>query len=534
MADYTDSSDKPAEEQQTTAKARYTALETKREPFLRRARDCSELTIPTLIPRDGQNGSTDYHTPYQAMGARGVNNLASKLLLSQFPANQTFVRFVPSAEAADQAEKAGAKDDMEDGLAKLERKVVAEIEAMALRPGMFEGFKHLLHGNVLLDFSDDTHMKVWPLAKYVVSRDGLGNILEIVTRECVSPLALPEETMDQVLGGDAYEKNSTAKEVEVYTHIKRETKNWSVYQEVKGIRITGSDGVYPKDCLPFLPLRLIRVDGEDYGRGYVEEYQGDLQSLEGLMRAIVQGSAAAAKVLFLLKPNATTTLKSLSEAPNGAFRQGMPEDVTAVQMNKQGDFTVALNTIAKLEERLSYAFLLNSSVQRNGERVTAAEIRYMAEELEDALGGVYSILAQELQLPLVNLVVYRMQKAKTFPKFDKKLLKPTIITGLEALGRGNDLNKLKTFTQEIVALNPEFAAKYIKFDVLSSRMAAAIGIDTQGLIKSEEEVQQAEQQTQMSNLVSQVAPHVAKPFAEAAAQGGVQPSAPPSNPQQAQ
>ena len=35
--------------------------------------------------------------------------------------------------------------------------------------------------------------------------------------------------------------------------------------------------------------------------------------------------------------------------------------------------------------------LLNSSVQRNAERVTAEEVRYMAQELETALGGVYSI-----------------------------------------------------------------------------------------------------------------------------------------------
>lgn len=521
--------DSPAEsvaEGPGSAKARYTELSSTREPFLRRARDCAKLTIPTLIPDDGATGATDYHTPYQAMGARGVNNLASKLLLSQFPANQTFVRFVPTAQAAEEAEKAGAKDSTEEALSKLERLVVSEIEAMAIRPAMFEAFKHLLHGNVLLDLSDETQMKVWPLAKYVVSRDGLGNILEIVTCESVAPMALPPETRAQILSKETGDK-SPLKNVEVYTHVKRGPKNWAIYQEVKGIRIEDSEGSYPLDKLPFLPLRLIRVDGEDYGRGYVEEYQGDLQSLEGLMRAIVQGSAAAAKVLFLVKPNATSTPKTLAESPNGAFRQGSPEDVTAVQMQKQGDFSVALNTIAKLEERLAYAFLLNSSIQRNGERVTAAEIRYMAEELEDALGGVYSILAQELQLPLVQIVVHRMQRKGTFPKFSKKLLKPTIITGLEALGRGNDLNKLKLFTQEIVALNPEFAAKYIKFDVLAARMAAAIGIDTKGFIKSVEEVAEAEQAAQMQNLVSQVAPQVAKPLAEQFAQQGA-PNQPPA------
>ncbi|WP_416142518.1 portal protein [Escherichia coli] len=47
----------------------------------------------------------------------------------------------------------------------------------------------------------------------------------------------------------------------------------------------------------------------------------------------------------------------------------------------------------------------NSAVQRTGERVTAEEIRYVASELEDTLGGVYSILSQELQLPLVRVLL---------------------------------------------------------------------------------------------------------------------------------
>ena len=57
-----------------------------------------------------------------------------------------------------------------------------------------------------------------------------------------------------------------------------------------------TDGVYPIDKCPYIPLRFSKSE-EDYGRGYVEEYD-DLQSLETLTQAIVEGSSAAAKVLF--------------------------------------------------------------------------------------------------------------------------------------------------------------------------------------------------------------------------------------------
>ena len=74
--------------------------------------------------------------------------------------------------------------------------------------------------------------------------------------------------------------------------------------------IPKTQGSFPVDKSPYIPLRFNRVDGEDYGRGYVEEYYGDLKSLEGLTRAIVEGSAAASKVLFMVAPNGIIREKS--------------------------------------------------------------------------------------------------------------------------------------------------------------------------------------------------------------------------------
>ena len=175
-----------------------------------------------------------------------------------------------------------------------------------------------------------------------------------------------------------------------------------MFQEVAGIEVPGSRGSYALDKNPFIPLRFSRIDGESYGRGFVEEYIGDLKSLEALQQAIVEGSAASAKVLFLVRPNGTTKARVLAESPNGAIVNGDANDVTTLQVQKSGDFSIAYQTIQAITERLSFAFLLNSSVQRQAERVTAEEVRYMAQELETALGGVYSILSQEFQMPLIT------------------------------------------------------------------------------------------------------------------------------------
>lgn len=68
-----------------TAKALYERLAIEREIYIDRAEDCAKYTIPFLFPKKEANGTTKYPTPYQAVGARGVNNLTSKLVLALFP-----------------------------------------------------------------------------------------------------------------------------------------------------------------------------------------------------------------------------------------------------------------------------------------------------------------------------------------------------------------------------------------------------------------------------------------------------------------
>ena len=60
--------------------------------------------------------------------------------------------------------------------------------------------------------------------------------------------------------------------------------------------------------------------------------------------------------------------------------------------------------------RLGAAFLLNTAVTRDAERVTAQEIRMQAQELESSLGGVYSRLANELQLPLAKRLLQEIDE----------------------------------------------------------------------------------------------------------------------------
>jgi hypothetical protein len=221
----------------------------------------------------------------------------------------------------------------------------------------------------------------------------------------------------------------------------------------------------------------------------------------------------------MVRPNASVRRTDLAKSKNGDVILGDPNDVRVLQTEKYPDMRVVLETVQRIEERLSYAFLLNTAIQRNAERVTAEEIRFMAQELESALGGVYSILSQEMQLPVVKILMDSMSASKKIPKLPKGTVTPVIVTGVEALGRGNDLNKLRAYMADLVQLagvSPETISR-VNFGDLVNRLATGHGIDTIGLMKTDQELQaemeaQAEQQQQamINQTIQDAAPDVIK------------------------
>lgn len=513
-----------------TAAGRYEQLVVNRQPFLDRARRAARLTIPGLMPPDGNNGANSLPQPYQSIGADGVNNLSAKLLLALFPPGSGFFRLTLDDFAVEKlaeiAKRNGKNPDdarasYEEALGKIERAVCNRMEQRGTRTVKHETIQHLIvTGNGLVEIKEDGSEKFFPLDRYVVKRDLDGNVLEIIAKESLARVALPERVRAVLASRPSAPETDNEKNVDLYTWVRRTSDgSWSVHQEVEGSIITGTEGTYPKDKIAWLALRWRAVPNEDYGRGRCEEYLGDLISAEGLSKAIIEFAAQASKVLWFVNDGGVTDKKQVAEAPNGAVLNGDSKDISVLMLEKAQDFQVAKVTLDDVKTRLERAFLQASAVQRQAERVTAEEIRAMIGELEQGLGGVYAILAEEYQRPVAVRQLHQMQKAGKLPHLPSDLVSPSIVTGLDGLSRQSDAQRLDAFVAGLAqTFGPESVSEYINVGGYATRRAAAIGIDITGLVRSEEEVQAARAQKARQEAINKLGPTAMKIAGDAAQQ----------------
>ena len=485
------------------ASERYTQLKTGRTQFLDTAVECSELTLPYLVQQDlrQRGGKQSLLQPWQSVGAKAVVTLAAKLMLALLPPQTSFFKLQVRDDKIGEEIEPEMRSELDLSFAKIERMILDYIAAQNDRVVVHQALKHLIVSGNALIFMGKDGLKHFPLQRYVVNRDGNGNVLEIITKEIISRKVLgieptpayPNDPNVQTKTG-SYEDDA-----EVYTCVKQDPSSgrWVWHQEVDDMIIPDSRSSAPKNASPWLVLRFNTVDGEDYGRGRVEEFIGDLRSLNGLSQALVEGSAVASKVIFLVSPSATTKPQTLSKAGNGAIIQGRPEDVGVVQVGKTADFATASQLMQGLEKRISEGFLILNV--RDSERTTAEEVRMTQLELEQSLGGLFSLLTVEFLIPYLNRTLLVLQRSNQIPKLPKDFVRPRIVAGVNQLGRGMDAAALTQFMGTIAqTLGPEAILQYVNPGEAIKRLAASQGIDVLNLVKTEEQLQQEMAQQQQA------------------------------------
>lgn len=508
-----------------TIASEYLEMKQERQPYLDKAIAAAGYTFPTMYSQetkitDGiKTPKRKGKTPNQSVAADGINNLASKITMTLLPPNQPFFRF-----RLDEIKAKTFPDEEIDlinrGLAVTENLVTNYIEELGDRVCTGEAMKHLyVAGNVLLIHDAEKGLRYYPLDRFCVKRDYSGNVLKAITEEKVAVSALDSEVKEQVLNklteklvieNENIDKLNE-KEVILYTCFRREDKYWSVTQEIEGVQLIKKQGRYPIEICPFMALRYTRVDGESYGRSLIDEYIADISYLDSILKAIKEASLAASKFVMLVNPQGLTKVKDVAETPNGGFAAGRQEDVAVIQSNKYYDLQTAQAQADKIEKRLNRIFVMKAAIQREAERVTAEEIRQMATDLEEALGNHYALMCREFQLTYVKVVFYHLRQVKR--KEIPDLLRDdnyhiTVTTGLEALSKTSELQKLSMFFDMMSKFAQSAQIVGAKTDLIAMKVANSLNLDIQGLLYSEEEKQQMQQKAQEQQMMNNVVPNM--------------------------
>jgi hypothetical protein len=476
----------------------------KRWQFLERARHNALLTIPSLISLMGHDGRTHLIEPYQGLGAMAVTHLSSRMVSRMIPAGRPFMRLALSAEEMMKLE-GEVPDDTERALALAEQLIQGAVEAADWRTSTLMSLQQLIvAGNVCEHQMLDNTIRVFRLDQFVVLRDYAGNVLEAILEE-----KLTNDTLPQGMSGGTAAGGSEAmadEEVKLYTWVKRVNKEggdvYSVHQEIEDQRV-GETIEYALDALPWNFLRWSVTPGEDYGRAKVSEHVADLRSLDALEKSMLESAAMASRNFIMIRPTATGVgLKNrLSKAANGSVMMGDPESVELKSFDNSAGFQITAAQVETIRQSVAKAFLLLSGGQRDAERVTATEIERDIQELEAALGGNFSTLNAQMMERRTRILIANMVLNGQLPS-GVLGTEPTVLTGLEALSRERDVQRVMQVANIVQAFG-EGAADVIKLNKVIGR--ATIGLGFADVVREQDEIDQRQKQREQQAMLQQMA-----------------------------
>jgi hypothetical protein len=513
----------PDDYQPGQASKRYRFLERDRWPFLQQARLNAALTIPWICP------PYDYRTPHvalpkpnQGLAYRGFSNLTGTFLTVLMPPGMPFfkVALTPAVQAQLAAADPDALSESLLALSKHEMDIVEGYQQDGDRAGISAGFLHLpITGNVLLHLLPKGGVRHFGLNQFVNRRAPDGTPIETVLAEATRFSALDTTHQDQIAGKMDGESSYSDEIIDVFTHIKRDRRGRVYeYQEAKGVILEDTQGDYPEDEGPWIPLRWNYVAGEDYGRGLAEGVYKDIERFDHLSKGIGDAAKNAAKLIWMVTGGGGQALASkLGKADNGSFVVGDAAAIKALQQEKANDLQVAMKEKESLKADLSQVFLLGTSIQRSGDRVTKFEVEYMARSLQAVYSNEYTIIGREFQVPYFKAKTAQQRRRGVIPALPKDAIKVAITTGIDALGRGSDQQALETLAEAATKISqvPEDMITHREF---LRRSAANLGVKPDGLIPSDDQVKQQQAQRQQQQMLQQATPEIVKGIS----QGGLQ------------
>lgn len=471
-------------------------------------------TLPNVFTKDisGNDGKrTSLVHDYQSTGALLVNSAATKIANALFPQGSPFFRFADSEDLANVVNELGVNGTLYSAQAEMEATASSIIYTKGGYAAKLRAIKLLLvTGNALEYFDQETERSyVYSIRDYVTKRDGAGNVLMTVLRERISVADLPQD-----IRSAHFAQKDLYDDVALYTGIMRENRDagavYQVYQEVEQFPV-GEPSYYPEEQCPYVVLAWNLVNGEHYGRGLVEDYAGDFARLSVLSKALTLYEVEAARVVNMVSAASGVDVDALQDAETGEYVQtNQPAGSQSGVWVHEGGNAQKINSlqqeISLLEQKLARAFMYGGNT-RQGERVTAYEIRQNAQEAQAALGDAYSTLADNWLRRLAYL--YILQKYPEVKSIlDLGVMTLDVTVGTASLYKAAQADRLLEAVQSLQLIVPvlqQASPGRTNVDAVVDMVFDSFGVQSSRFFYTQEELEAMQQQQQQQQAQEQQA-----------------------------
>lgn len=479
-------------------KQRADTLKTIRDKYRDRAREYAKVTLPYLVPELDETDSTEFQNDYNTEGAKLVNATANTYVESLFPAGKSFIKMMMEEEDYKAMETQGtSKATVESLFGTIERNFRYRFETVGSRATLLDGLKHLLvSGNFCFYKPKEGKLMGYAIDEFMLLRSLDGQLEELITVDKKFIASLDPEVRAAVASEMNLEQDDVETVVDLYTWIRRDPESpdkWVSDQAVESIPV-GEQNQYTTKSLRWIPVMWNRTRREMYGRGLVEEHYGSFWTLSILSEALAVGCVSLSDIKYLVRPGSMVNVTELNSSASGTYHYGESDDINAISTDRQRDIIMIKDVIEIYKRHLAEVFMYLPGTMRDAERVTAEENRLRAASLEKAHGGVYSQLADSLQRPYANLLLWEMD----LKNLESDGVKIQITTGLDALSRGSENDKINHWISDLSNLQavPEAIIGTFKLNEFVKKTAAGRDVDHASFIMNEKEQAQANQAMQ--------------------------------------
>lgn len=383
----------------------------------------------------------------------------------------------------------------------------------SLLPNLFDALTVTANGMLFMGHKKEDKAVFISPANFVVRRTQSGDEREAIIREVIALTDLSPELQTVVkehykMPEEAFSNKKVEQPelhtIQKFTYVEFCEDGSCKYTEyVENIRV-GDTKTVPKEEPRFIIIAPNRPEGANYGVGIVQQCLPSILQAYGGHKAVANVNALIGEAKYYTRPNMVGGIRQAQAGGSGKYIVvNNPDDIGMLPMTNINIAPSEL-AISMAREEIAKTFIMTGDAVRDAERVTAFEIRKMADDITSVHDNWLADIAEQLQEKLVQYATYHMDllNSQGVPVKDDLLkMQVKIITGSDAIDKVSESDNLLTAIQEFgvfTTINPEDKSIF-KRDKIASTMLKARGVPSSEYIKSRDELAAEAEAAQKAN-----------------------------------